>query len=218
MSTQSELKENLLANHLEGTVRWVVENRSKALTVLAILTGAILIGSVVYFGRQQAVESATTRLAMAEAFIAQRQFDQAKQILADLKTKTSDRNVSQFILYYQAQAAIGQRNPDEAIQSLTDLVGRSSREPIRPLALEALGFAYEEKNDYESAARTYQQFMTAYPEHFLAARTQLLLGKALAAGGKRDEAKQALEQLIDLYPTSPWAEKARTFIDKNKTR
>jgi TolA-binding protein len=44
------------------------------------------------------------------------------------------------------------------------------------------------------------------------------LGRSLAAAGKIDEAKKALGQLIDLYPTSHWAENARSIMDKFKTR
>jgi TolA-binding protein len=80
-----------------------------------------------------------------------------------------------------------------------------------------LGFAYEQKGDYAGAAQTYRQFMTDHAEHFLAPRIQLALGRSLAMSNQPQAAQEALGHLIDLYPTSPWAENARQIMDKLKT-
>ncbi len=81
-----------------------------------------------------------------------------------------------------------------------------------------LAFAFEQQKKYDQAAAVFGRFMVEHGDHFLAPRVQLSLGKNLALSGKTEEAKKALQQLIDLYPTSPWAENARSFLDKNKTR
>jgi TolA-binding protein len=82
------------------------------------------------------------------------------------------------------------------------------------LALSNLGFAYEQKKEYKNAAETLQKYMDAYADHFLAPRVQLAIGRNWALSGDTDAAKKTLSQLIDLYPTSEWAQNARLIMDK----
>ena len=113
---------------------------------------------------------------------------------------------------------ISKKNYDEAISQLTIVANASKQTPLTPLALSNLAFAYEENGDPLQAALTYQRFMDSYSEHFLAPHVQLSLGRAYADAGETVQAQASLEQLIDLYPTSPWSENARRILDKLESR
>jgi TolA-binding protein len=218
MSQRSELKENILAGKMEVALKWALENRQQVLTALGIGVGVILIASVYFLRKQEQRASNFTRLAQAEFLLNQKKYPESKQILNEIRASTNDNQILIHTLYYLGQNALAERNADEAIQVFSDVIRRASNSPIKPLALVNLAYAYELKKDYASAAQTYQQFADNYPDHFLAARTQLQLGRVLALAGKSDESRKALTQLIDLYPTSAWAENARAIMDKNKTR
>lgn len=218
MSTRSDLKENILASKLEGLVHWVVANRGPVITGGGVVVVALLMGSVFFLRNRGHQDTAQTRFALAQSLVGQRNFDQSAAALQDLKPTVTDKKLGAQISYFQGLSALGLLKYDEAAKFFRESIDLSAGSPLKPLALSNLGFALSEKKDYESAAQTYNQFMTEYGEHFLAPRVQLSLGRVLASAGKIDEAKAALTHLIDLYPTSTWAENARSIMDKLKTR
>jgi TolA-binding protein len=218
MSTKAELKENILASKLEGVVAWVVKNRSTALTFVGIAIAAFLISSVYILRQKEIHQLNLTRLAQAQSFLSQRQYEQANQILDDLAKTPTNGNFMNMVSFHRGLSALGMKDFQKAIGNFQSVVDSGGNSPLRPLALINLAFANEELKNYDVAAALYGRFMADYGDHFMAPRAQLSLGKNLALAGKIEDAKKALQQLIDLYPTSPWAENARSFLDKNKTR
>lgn len=218
MSTRAELKENILAAKVEIALTWVLDNRGPLLAGLGIALAALLIGSVFILRSREIKNTNLTRLALVESLVGQEQFDRAAQITVEMHSTITNNALLARIAYFDGLAALGLKDFDRAVKSFTEAVDRSARSPLKPLATSNLGFSLEQKKDYTAASQTYGKFMTEFGEHFLAARIQLALGRSLAAEGKLEEAKKALTQLIDLYPTSHWAENARSIMDKNKTR
>ncbi len=218
MSTRSDLKENILATKVEGVLAWVLTNRVPVIATAAVAALVLLFGSVVVLRNRERREINITRMALAQSFLMQHQYDRAYQAFEELKPTVSDNNLLAQALYYQGASALGLKKFDDAEKLFSEAVDRSAKSPLKPLALSNMGFAQESKKNYEAAAQTYERFMSEFGEHFLAARVQLNLGRALAAANKIDDAKKALGHLIDLYPTSHWAENARSIMDKLKTR
>lgn len=218
MSDRPDLKENLLAIKLEALIKWVIANHQKVLTVGGILLAALLIGSVFVLRRKEAHQTFSTRLAMAESLYNQKQFTQAKQILSELRTQVSSPDLLSHILYYSGLVALGEKDWENAVSYFSQVTNLPGSYPIESLAMLNLAHTYQQKKDYSSAAQTYRNFMADYPEHFMAARVQLEMGRVLILSGQTEEGRKALEQLIDLYPTSTWAENARSIMDKFKTR
>lgn len=212
-SKRSHLKENILATKLEGVASWIEANRPKVLTALGVSLALVLIASVLILRQKEQKDLTWTRLAQAQAYMGQKQWDGAKQILNDLKTSSRGPLVF-YTYYYLAEIAINEGQTDEAIQLYSEVVSRAGKNPLAPLALSALGSAYEQKRDYSSATQTYSRFLEQYSNHFLAARLQLALGRVQLLNGDKESAKKSLGQLIDLYPNSEWAKTARQLMDK----
>jgi TolA-binding protein len=218
MSTRSELKENILASKVEVGLSWILAHRIPVLVAMGVSIGVILIGSVFIIRKKEKSETDWTRLSQAQFLAAEKNFAAAESIFDDITKTNPGSDVALYARYQLAEMKITEKKFDEAIQILTSVVSESQNKPAHPLALSNLGYAYEEKGDFSKAADTYRQFMSQFAEHFLAARVQLRLGVSLTRSGDAEGGKKALGQLIDLYPTSPWAENARRFMDKSKTR
>jgi TolA-binding protein len=218
MSTKAELKQNVLASKLEELTPWLIAHRMHALMALGIVVGVSLIASVFIIRKNESRDINWTRLAQAQILIGQKRADGAAQILTEIKNANPGSVEALYASYYLGESALEEKKFDEAIQHFSTVVSQGGNQPIRPLALTNLGFANEQKGDYQAAAQTYQQFMSQYAEHFLAARVQLSLGEALFRAGDKEGAKKSLGQLVDLYPTSPWAQNARKIMDKLETR
>jgi tetratricopeptide (TPR) repeat protein len=214
--SRGELKENLLAARVEKFLRWAIARRGPILISVVLVIAAVLIGSVVVLRRQQARETVETQMAIAQSMIMQQHPDQAVEMLQAARSKATDSFLASRLLYIEGTAYLATKNFDGAVTVFREALELSSGSPLQPLVLANLGFAQEEKKDYDGAAATYTKFMTDYGNHFLAPRIQLSLGRTLFAAGKSDDARKALGQLIDLYPTSVWAQNARDIMGRHK--
>ncbi len=218
MSTRSELKENMLASKMEGSLGWFNAHRVPVFASLGIGVAVMLIASVFIIRKRERTEIEWTRLAQAQGLLGEKRFEVADGMLNDIANTNAGTLTAAYAHYHLAESQLEQKKFNDAIKSLGDVVAQTTDKPLRPIALSNLGFAQEQKGDFTGAAQTYRQFLEQYGDHFLAARTQLRLGLSLIRGGDIDGGKKALGQLIDLYPTSPWSENARRFMDKSKTR
>jgi predicted negative regulator of RcsB-dependent stress response len=218
MSRKAELSENILAARMERTLTWVIERRVQALISLGVIVASILIGSVFVLRRNQQIEKSRTKLAYAQSLISQQEFAQAEPILNEIRASGTDADGARLAAFLSGVAALDQKKLDDAVKLLTEAVDKSSGHPIRPLARAALGTALEEKKDLTAAIANYAAFISETPDHFMSPRIQLALGRCNLQAGRNDDARRALEHLIDQFPTSEWAENARRLMDKNKSR
>ncbi|MFN0118148.1 MAG: tetratricopeptide repeat protein [Elusimicrobiota bacterium] len=214
----TENAEQKITNGIKSFFEWSFSNIQTIGIASAIIIGAILIGSVFVLRQKEAHETQLTNLAIAEKFIGQKQYPNAEKILTEIKNKNPKKNVLLPTLYYLGDIATHSNSLDKALEYLNEAKGISNNSPFLPLILSNIGFVYEEKKDFSSAADTYRQFMNSFSEHFMSPRIQYSLGKTLVLSGKNDEGRKELERLVDLYPSSKWAEKSRIMMDKSKTR
>lgn len=213
-SVRSELKENVLAHYLENLIKWSMNNLPIILGGLGVVVIVILAGSVFFLKRQEAKNLNWTRMAQAQALVRQGDLTNSQSIFNEIKTKSPNTTEALFAAYFLGDIALSEKKFDQAITLFSDVVQEAGSLAIKPLALSNLAFSFEEKKDFAMAANTYKQFMNSYAEHFLAPRVQLSWGRALLKSGETEAAKETLGQLVDLYPTSPWAENARQTLDK----
>jgi TolA-binding protein len=218
MSRQAELKENVLASKLEGIVVWILANRSIVLTVMGVAAAAVLVGSVFVIRRNDLHDANVARIAQAQSLLSAGDSAGAAKILDEARTSGTRGPIAVQADYFRGVAALNAKQFDDAIRFFNEAVLKATGSPLKPLALTDLAFAYEQKHEYDAAARTYGEFMAEFNDHFLAPRNQLALGRTLTEAGKPDEARKALSQLVDLYPSTEWAENARALMDKNKSR
>jgi TolA-binding protein len=214
MSTRSELKENVLATKLDVGMAWAMENRSKVLMGIGFVLVAALMASVLIIRKNQERDTYWTQLARAQALMSQKQWPQARESLQLIQSNQPTTMAGIYATYHLGEVAIEEKKYDDAVKSFSTVVDKTAKSPLHPLALSNLGFAQEENKQYSDAALTYKKFLEKHSDHFLAPRIQLSLGRSYYLAGQKTEAKQALGQIIDLYPTSEWAKNARAMLDK----
>jgi len=218
MGKRSELKENILANKMEHLVQWAVAHRPHVLIGTGVIVVSVLLSSVFIIRNGEVRDMNWTRLSQAVSYFNQKDFPAARQILTDVQQQDPRGVLFLYATYHLGEIDLAENKYDDAVRNFSSVIASSGKNPLRALALTNLGYAQEEKHDFAEAAKTYRKFLDEYAEHFMAARTQLALGRALALSGDKQAAKTTLSQLVDLYPTSPWAENARRIMDKIETR
>ncbi|HAH30817.1 MAG TPA: hypothetical protein DCL44_00725 [Elusimicrobia bacterium] len=83
---------------------------------------------------------------------------------------------------------------------------------LRPFALYSLAKTQEAAGELPAAQAQYKDFLSAYPEHFLAPEVHLSLANCYEASGNAPEAKNTLEKIVLLYPETSWAAQSKARL------
>lgn len=107
-----------------------------------------------------------------------------------------------------------QRRYPEAISAFTEFLTKYPNGDLAPNARYWLAEAYYVTNQNEPALAAFRAVVEKDPQSSKARGAWLKIGYLLHALGKRDEARQVLEQVAKDYPTSAEANMARQRLDR----
>ncbi|MDR2161915.1 MAG: tol-pal system protein YbgF [Desulfovibrio sp.] len=119
-------------------------------------------------------------------------------------------------LYEAGVNAFGKGRYQDAIVSFKDFVSTFPKHELTGNAHFWTGESYFQLNDYPRAALAYQEVIAKFPGSVKLPSAMLKQGIALYHAGKKDAARQRLNELLKKYPKSPEAGRARDFLKKNK--
>lgn len=108
-----------------------------------------------------------------------------------------------------ARALISNDDPRQALKMLQDFDTQFPKSPIRNDATFYLGVAARQSHKYELALRSLDAFLAKSPRHSLIPYAQLERGRVLMSLERPGEAVEAISVVIDRYPKSPIAVRAR---------
>ncbi|MFN7730811.1 MAG: tetratricopeptide repeat protein [Pirellula sp.] len=115
---------------------------------------------------------------------------ESSKVLEAYLAKYPDSNAADKAIFYagEAQARLG--NIDRAIAFYKQLAESKplAQSPIRPDAMFALGFSYEEAKQPKLASEAYEAFVGAFPKHPLVADAQVRLAEIALQSNKPDAA------------------------------
>src|SRR5687767_10311863 len=114
MSHRAELKENILASKVEIGLKWILDNRSTALTAAGVAVAVLLIGSVFVIRRREIEERSWTRLAQVQGLLSQQQFATARTVLEEIRAGAPTPATGQYVAYQLGEAALGEKKYEDA--------------------------------------------------------------------------------------------------------
>jgi tol-pal system protein YbgF len=119
-------------------------------------------------------------------------------------------------LYEGGVNAFGRGRYQDAIVSFKDFLASFPKHELAGNAHFWEGESYFQIKDYPRAALAYQEVIAKFPGSAKLQSAMLKQGIALHNAGKKDAARQRLNELIKKYPKSPEAGRAKTFLQQNK--
>ncbi|MEI8212817.1 MAG: tetratricopeptide repeat protein [Planctomycetota bacterium] len=135
---------------------------------------------------------------------------ESAKVLANYLAKYPDSSFADKAIFYagEAEARIG--NLERAISFYNQLAQSKTltQSPIRPDAMFALGFSYEEAKQPKLAAESYEAFVTAYPKHALVTDVQVRLAELALQSNKPDAAVAIFSKVVATpeFKSSPVAD------------
>lgn len=119
-------------------------------------------------------------------------------------------------LYKAGTDAFSQGRYNDAIVSFKDFVATFPKHNLTSNAHFWEGECYFQLKDYARAALAYQEVIANFSGSNKTQDAMYKQGVALYHAGKKDAAKQRLNELIQKYPNSSQATSAKAFMQKNK--
>jgi outer membrane protein assembly factor BamD len=143
---------------------------------------------------------------------------------ADIATLTSN---SDQVIWDAGQKAMQKHNYEAARQHFKRIIDAFPQSRYAPSARLALGDSYVQEGGTANdilAVGAYREFLTLYPSHPQSDYAQFQVGESYfrqKSGPDRDQtqtihALEEYERLLDLYPASPYIEKARGRIKETR--
>ena len=119
-------------------------------------------------------------------------------------------------LYDAGIKAFDQRRYKDAVVSFKDFVAAYPKHNLASNAHFWEGESYFQMQDYARAALAYQEVIANFPGSAKVQSAMLKQGIALHNAGKKDAAKERLNELVKRYPSSPEATRAKQFLATGK--
>ncbi len=135
------------------------------------------------------------------------------QIAASVVTATRGNPANEQISYLAAYELIKNKHFDEALVAMQAFITRYPQGGYTANAQYWLGELYMVKNDYPKAIEHFDTVLKQFPSSSKAAASTLKIGYALAASGKKNEARLRLQQVLKNYPDTSTAQLAATKLE-----
>jgi tetratricopeptide (TPR) repeat protein len=186
--------------------------RALAFSAAAVVLAAILAAACIY--SQRAAKEAASA-AYEEALTAPSPIAALEKVRADHPRRPAARLAafSLFRLHTEAE------DTEKALVLAENLLQtlKPAEMPLRPLLLDNLGGLYETLQDYPRAAQNYQALLDwpSLPNNYKP-NILLALGRVKSAGGQREAAIEAYEDLLRSFPGTYPALLARTKLSALK--
>ena len=119
-------------------------------------------------------------------------------------------------LYDSGMTAFNDRRYDQALKAFTDFTGAYPQHKLVSNAWFWQGECNYQMTNYAAAALAYEKVISGFPNSNKAPASYLKQGMSFLQLGKKDAARERLNQLIAKYPKAPEATRARQEIQNNK--
>ena len=205
--TTSEKIQEYLLRHTKGVI----------ITVAAVALAVI--ATALYLSHQDKAErQATVAYENSLAKLAESESD-GLAALEKVRADFAGRKASRLAAYRLLGLYIANKDVDKALPLAEDLLKtlKPAETALKPVLLNNLGGLYEEKKDYQQAARSYETLLAIdYLGPNLKLSMLMSLGRVYAAADRKDDAVRNYEQVIREYPQSFQAFMANSKLSELK--
>lgn len=190
---------------------WIKDHRETVTGSLVMLAAASIFGiwvAIHYSGLREA--------AWKDLFIAQQigfsgRYAEAGAKLDSIETNYRNTSAWGFAALTKGDLLFRQNKFKEAAEEYAKLAEKGPKS-LLPFAYYNLGRAKESAADLAGAQTQYKNFLTSFPDHFLAPEVHFSLAGVYELSRNQTEAKAAYEKIVLLYPETSWAAMSKEKI------
>ncbi|MFM2375699.1 MAG: hypothetical protein RLZZ165_796 [Bacteroidota bacterium] len=178
---------------------------------LWMIGGAAVLVVIAYFVYQWSQRDKVNQEAQAEMIMPVVNYERdsmalaingdGQQSLLDIVEDYGGTDAGNLARYYLGTAYLKSGNLEEGINALEEY--KKGRSLVSAAAYGALGYAYEQKGEFEEAAKNYQEAARTPKENAYSTPYYLMqAGRNLESAGKAEEALEVYQRIMEKYPLS----------------
>lgn len=202
-SHKSEAAQDEVKDAIEESVEWVFLRRREAGYVVGGVAVVALIVGFFLYQRKVNTNYAWDKLSQAELYAYSGRPQEAQALLNEAAQGPSQA-ASALAHMLEGDLHYPKGEYDQALAAYDKAVNEAP-EALRPFAQAERVMTLEAAGKSADCISAAQSFLTAYPEHLLAAQTHTSLARCQLASGQADAAKATLQRISLQYQGTPWA-------------
>ncbi len=211
--TKRAVKEDKFVTFASNATDFVQQNWKQIALGIALVLVVIVAGSG--WGKHRQTRERTASERLAEAAIAEQEgkTDRAEELYTLVVSKYGRTQAGIPACTSLGALQFSGGRFDEAITTYRKAVDRVGSDPMGAFAAySGVGACLEEQGKYEEAAIQHRSYAKKYPRSSFAPEALSDAARCFVQAGCADEAKAALEQIVDMYPKSQAVLQARSLL------
>ncbi len=193
---------------MDKSLAWIKTNRETFIGASVVTLAAVIFAAYFLSHYADLRETAWKNLFIAQQTGFSGRTAEAQTMIGDIQKNYANTSASGYAILTSGDIYFAQAKYKEAAEEYSKLVAAKDK-GLRPLALYSLGKTKEAAGETAAAAAHYTDFLSAFPEHFLAPEVHWALASAHEASGGAAEARSDWEKIGLLYPETHWAAQAK---------
>ena len=189
-------------------VKWIKENRKPFFTTLISIAVIVLVIAFVCFRIQIMNIAASDTLDTATKIFATGNMEQGLSIMDDLINTYPNSPSAYRAMIMKASYLINQKKYDEAENILKLYMENAKPDIVKPIAYPLLISIYDDNNNTEQAIAISKDFLSKYPDNYLAPSVMENMARLYELSGNQEEAKQVYKDIIDKFFGTTYANRA----------
>ena len=191
-----------------------MNQNSKLVTgILLGIIAIIVFSSLVVHSRKTAEMNASVELTKARAEIENGNAEKSMDILRALMTNYSGTQNAGRATFYLANLLYERGEYDEALKLYQKYIDDYGNDVIiSSSSFSGIAACYEEKDDFENAAKFYLKGAAKYSKHFEAPEQLMHAARCYKLMNKDNKAIEIYQKVIDQYPDARQKRDAETYI------
>jgi tetratricopeptide (TPR) repeat protein len=188
---------------------WIKKNRETFIGSVVIILAAAVFGVYFFIHYRDLRDTAWKNLFIAQQIGYQGNIPQAQQQLASIETSYGSTSAAPYATMTKGDILFAQGKFKEAGEEYAKII---TAKEIGAFALYNLGKCKESMGDLAGAQAQYSEFLSKYPENFMAPEVHASLARSQELAGAKDLAKTTYEKIALLYPETAWAMQAKARL------
>ncbi len=188
---------------------WIKKNRETFIGSLVILLAAAVFAVYFFMHYRGLRDTAWKTLFIAQQTGYGGNIAEAQKQLATIETSFGSTSAAPYAVITGGDILFTQGKYKEAAAEYSKVLNDRN---LGPFASYDIGKCKEADRDLAGAQAQYSDFLSKYPEHFLAPEVYSSLANVQELSGAKELAKASYEKVALLYPDTSWAMQAKAKL------
>ncbi|MDA8130691.1 MAG: tetratricopeptide repeat protein [Elusimicrobia bacterium] len=193
----------------DRALEWIKKNRETFIGSVVILLAAGIFAVYFFMHYRDTRDSAWKALFIAQQTGFGGNVAEAQRQLESVEASFAGTSAAAYAALTRGDIFFAQGKYKDAEAQYAKV---SADKILAPFAIYSLGKSKEADNDLAGAQAQYSDFLSRFPESFLAPEVHASLARSQALAGAKDLARGSYEKISLLYPDTPWAMEAKARL------